>query len=125
MPNNPYAVEYLTQILLAEEAEWMKACRSAANWQSRILSRTDFQRAYANLLYRARQYGEAIDVCERIMDLDPNHLITYGTLANALVQTGRYPEAEIAFKKGRTLLIREPKLGYMPWNITLRPPGKY
>jgi predicted Zn-dependent protease len=97
--NNPYAVQYLAILLVekgrADESLQMSHQLAMANPVS-----SDFQRAYANILFRAHKYDDSIVLCRRIIDLDPNHLITYGTLANALVQTGRYHEAEIAFEKG-------------------------
>jgi tetratricopeptide (TPR) repeat protein len=55
------------------------------------------------MLYRDRKYDDAIALCERIIDLDPNHLATYLTLATSLVEKGRYQEAEVAFKKANNL----------------------
>jgi TolB-like protein/DNA-binding winged helix-turn-helix (wHTH) protein/Flp pilus assembly protein TadD len=97
--NNPYASEYLS-ILLAQKGRVDEGLEISRQLAIANPVASDFQRVYANSLFRARQYDQAIIVCEHIIDLDPNHLITYGTLANALVQLGRYPEAEIAFKKG-------------------------
>lgn len=97
--NNPYAVEYLA-ILLAEKGRVDEGLQISRQLAIANPIASDFQRAYANSLYRARQFDESIVVCQRIIDLDPNHLITYGSLANALVQAGRYPEAETAFRKG-------------------------
>ena len=60
----------------------------------------EFQRLYADMLYRAHRYDEAIDQCQRVLELDPNHQATYSTLANALLEAGRYKEAEAAFVEG-------------------------
>jgi TolB-like protein/DNA-binding winged helix-turn-helix (wHTH) protein/Flp pilus assembly protein TadD len=98
--NNPYAVQYLA-ILLIEKGRVDESLEISRQLAIANPVASDFQRAYANVLFRGHKYNDSIVLCQRIIDLDPNHLITFGTLANALVQTGRYPEAEIAFKKGK------------------------
>jgi tetratricopeptide (TPR) repeat protein len=55
------------------------------------------------ILFRARRYDEAITQLESAIHLDPNHLTTYGTLASALVEAGRYQEAVDALRKGKIL----------------------
>ena len=55
------------------------------------------------MLLRARRYDEAITQLESAIHLDPSHLATYGTLASALVQKGRYHEAEDALRKGEVV----------------------
>jgi Flp pilus assembly protein TadD len=97
--NNPYAVEYLA-ILLAEKGRTAEGLQISHQLAIANPVASDFQRAYASSLYRAHQFDESIVLCQRIIDLDPNHLMTNGTHANSLAQTGRYPDAEIAFKKG-------------------------
>lgn len=57
----------------------------------------DFRRMYARVLVEARRYDEAIAECERLIKLDPNFLPTYGNYAEALVQKGRFQEAEVAY----------------------------
>jgi TolB-like protein/DNA-binding winged helix-turn-helix (wHTH) protein/Flp pilus assembly protein TadD len=101
-PNNPYAVEYLS-VLLAEKGRVDEGLQLSRQLAMENPVSADFQRTYANMLYRNRKYDEAIIQCQRIIDLDPSHLITYGTLANSLVEIGRYREAEAAFEKGKLL----------------------
>ena len=100
--NNPYAFEYLA-ILLVQKGRVDEALQISRQLAIANPVASDFQRSYANMLFRAHKYDDAIVLCQRIIDLDPNHTITYGTLANALVQKNQYPEAEIAFKKGKLL----------------------
>ncbi len=97
--NNPYAAQYLA-LLVGQKGRVGEGLQISRELASANPTASDFQRVYANMLFRAHRYDEAIVLCQRIIDLDPNHLITFGTLANALVQAGRYSEAEAAFKKG-------------------------
>ena len=101
-PNNQIAAEYLA-ILLVQKGhvdESVMISRELANANPVAI---DFQRVYADMLYRAHQYDDAIALCQRILDLNPSHLATYSTLANALVEKGRYQEAELAFKRGKLM----------------------
>jgi tetratricopeptide (TPR) repeat protein len=98
-PNNSSASEYLA-LLLEQKGrveESVKITREVANANPVAV---DFQRLYASSLYRARRYDEAIEQCQRILELDPTHLVTYATLATALVEKGRYQEAGEALAPG-------------------------
>jgi TolB-like protein/DNA-binding winged helix-turn-helix (wHTH) protein/cytochrome c-type biogenesis protein CcmH/NrfG len=98
-PNNPYAREYLAQ-LLAQKGRVDEGVRISRDVAMAEPVAVDFQRSYADMLYRARRYDEAINQCQRVLELDPNHQATYTTLANALLETGHYKEAEAAFTEG-------------------------
>jgi tetratricopeptide (TPR) repeat protein len=97
-PNNPYAAEYLA-VLLGQKGRVDEGLQISRQLAIANPVSADFQRIYAMMLYRDRKYDDAIALCERIIDLDPNHLATYLTLATSLVEKGRYQEAEVAFKK--------------------------
>jgi TolB-like protein/DNA-binding winged helix-turn-helix (wHTH) protein/Flp pilus assembly protein TadD len=101
-PNNPYAAEYLA-VLLGQKGRVDEGLQVSRQLAIANPVSADFQRIYAMMLYRDRKYDDAIALCERIIDLDPNHLTTYLTLATSLVEKGRYQEAEVAFKKGNNL----------------------
>ena len=98
-PNNSSAVMYLA-LLLAQKGRVDESVKISHDLATANPVAIDFQRLYAEMLYRARKYDDAITQCQRILDLDPNHLAVYITLANALVEKGRYQEAEAAFQKG-------------------------
>jgi Flp pilus assembly protein TadD len=95
-PNNPYASNYLALVLTqkgrTEESVQVARELALANPVS-----INFRRAYANILFYARRYDEAIAEYERLIKLDPNFMPTYHTYAQALVAKGRFQEAEVAF----------------------------
>lgn len=99
-PNNPRAVETLAILLdmlhRGDEAVSVMRESAAANPVS-IRS----QRMYANVLYRARYFDQAIAQSHRVLELDPNRELAYFILGNALGATGRYAEAEEAFRHYR------------------------
>jgi TolB-like protein/Flp pilus assembly protein TadD len=101
-PNNSQAVEYLA-LLLSQKGRVDESLLISHKVAIANPVAADFQRNYAMMLFLARRYDDAIAQCQRILELDPNHLPTYGTLANALVEKGRYQEAEDAFKKGNLM----------------------
>jgi TolB-like protein/DNA-binding winged helix-turn-helix (wHTH) protein/Flp pilus assembly protein TadD len=101
-PNNPYAAEYLA-VLLSQKGRVDEGLQVSRQLAIANPVSADFQRIYAMMLYRDRKYDDAIALCERIIDLDPNHLTTYLTLATSLVEKGRYQKAEVAFKKANNL----------------------
>jgi len=113
--NNPYPVQYLAVLLMhkgrVDESLQISRQLAVANPVA-----PDFQSQYATMLYRARKYDDAIAQSQRTIDLDPNHG-NYESLANALAQTGRYPEAEIAFKKDNKESLLRP--GVQAWLYAL------
>jgi TolB-like protein/DNA-binding winged helix-turn-helix (wHTH) protein len=98
-PNNSNAIEYLS-ILLAQKGHAEESVALARELAIANPIAIEFQSNYAILLYRARRYAEAIEQSERTIHLDPNYLALYNAYANALVETGRYKEAEVAYAKG-------------------------
>lgn len=96
-PNLPHAAEELAILLdmmhRGEEAVVIMRDSAAAN---PVALRT--QRMYANVLFRARHFDEAIAQSYRVLDLDPKRKGAYFVLGNALAAEGRYAEAEAAFR---------------------------
>lgn len=100
--NNPYASEYLS-LTLAQEGKVNESLRISRDLAAANPVAIDFRRIYAVLLLQARRYDEAIAECQGILELDPSHLPTFGTYGSALVEKGRFEEAEAAFKRGKEL----------------------
>jgi TolB-like protein/DNA-binding winged helix-turn-helix (wHTH) protein/Flp pilus assembly protein TadD len=98
-PNNPIAAEYLA-ILLDEKGRTDESVKISHDMANANPVAINLQRIYAMTLFRARRYDDAIAQCKRVIDLDPNHSAAYGTLGTALVEKGRYQEAEAAFRHG-------------------------
>jgi TolB-like protein/DNA-binding winged helix-turn-helix (wHTH) protein/Flp pilus assembly protein TadD len=98
-PNNATAAEYLA-LLLTSKGRTDESVRIGRELAIANPVAMNFQRIYALTLYRGRRYDEAIAQCRRVIELDPNHNATYGTLGDALVEEGRYQEAEAAFRHG-------------------------
>jgi TolB-like protein/DNA-binding winged helix-turn-helix (wHTH) protein/Tfp pilus assembly protein PilF len=94
--NNAFASAFLSIMLLqkgrAEESLQVSHELALANPVA-----IDIRRDYSIGLYQSRRYDEAIAECERLMKLDPNFLPTYLTYGSALVERGRFQEAEGAF----------------------------
>jgi TolB-like protein/DNA-binding winged helix-turn-helix (wHTH) protein/Flp pilus assembly protein TadD len=101
-PNNFRAMEYLS-ILLSQKARTDESVALARKAAFANPVAVDLQRIYGLMLFRARRYDEAITQLEIAIHLDPNHLAIYGTLAHALVEEGRYQEAEDAVRKEKAL----------------------
>ena len=97
-PNNTYATQYLA-ILLTQKGRNDEAVRVIRELALANPVAIDFRRMYAITLFNARRYDEAIAECERLIKLDPDHLPTYWPYAGALVQQGRFQEAEAAFAR--------------------------
>jgi len=110
--NNSYAIQYLA-VLLMQKGRADESLQISRQFAIANPVASDFQDQYATMLYRARKYDDAIALCQRILDFDPNHE-HYGPLANFLAQTGRYQEAEIAFKPANLL-----SPGVQAWLYTL------
>jgi TolB-like protein/thioredoxin-like negative regulator of GroEL len=98
-PNNMIAGEYLA-LLLAQKGRPEESVRFGRELATANPVAVNLQRVYAMTLFRARKYDEAIAQCQRVLELDPNHSAAYGTLGSALVEKGRYQEAEAAFRHG-------------------------
>ncbi len=95
-PNNASAAEELAILLdmLHRGEEGVTIMRqSAADNPVSVRS----QRMYANVLYRARHFDEAIAQCHHVLELDPNRPLAYFILGSALAAKGRYAEAADAF----------------------------
>jgi TolB-like protein/DNA-binding winged helix-turn-helix (wHTH) protein/Tfp pilus assembly protein PilF len=97
-PNNSMAAEYLA-ILLASKGRTGESVRISHELAIANPVAIYFQRMYANFLFRARRYDDAIAQCQRILELDAIHPATYTTLGSALVEKGRFQEAEAAFRR--------------------------
>ncbi len=97
--NNPYATEYLA-LALSQKGRNEESVQISQELALANPIAIDFRRVYALTLFHARRYDEAIAECERLIALDPNHLPTYGTYGSALVEKGRFREAEAAFNHG-------------------------
>jgi TolB-like protein/DNA-binding winged helix-turn-helix (wHTH) protein/Flp pilus assembly protein TadD len=97
-PDNLEAIEYLA-VLLAQKDRLAEALALDREAVRNNPVAVDFKRVHAVILYLARQYDEAIAESQSIIELDPNHTVAYDTLAFALVEKGRYREAEAAFSK--------------------------
>lgn len=97
-PNNLEATQYLT-LDLAEKGRLEEALALSREAATENPIAVDFRHVYAITLYLARKYDEAIAESEYVLELDPNRGAAYGSLAFALVEKGRYEEAEAAFHK--------------------------
>ena len=97
-PNNLEAIQYLT-LLLAEKDRLAEALALSRKTALDNPVAADAIHVYAITLYLARQYDESIAESENVLELDPNRGAAYGPLAFALVEKGRYREAEAAFGK--------------------------
>jgi TolB-like protein/DNA-binding winged helix-turn-helix (wHTH) protein/Flp pilus assembly protein TadD len=108
--NNAVAVQYLALLLIQKgrNEESVRVSRELALANPVAIN---FRRMYALSLFNARRYDESITECKRLIKLDPNHGATYGTYAQALVQKGRFQDAEAAFS--HTPLGRDP--GVRAW----------
>jgi TolB-like protein/DNA-binding winged helix-turn-helix (wHTH) protein/Flp pilus assembly protein TadD len=95
-PHNPRAAEELAILLdmlhRGPEAISLMRESAAANPVS-----VRSQRMFANVLFRARHFDEAIAQCHRVLELDPNREAAYFVLGNSLAAKGRYAEAGEAF----------------------------
>ena len=101
-PHNLEAIEYLTLLLTQKDrlAEALALSREAALSNPVAV---DFQHVYAMTLYLARRYEESVAESRSVLELDPNRTAAYGTLAYALVEEGRYNEAEAAFDRSDSM----------------------
>lgn len=97
-PNNLEAIEYLT-LLLAQKDRLPEALRLSREAALNNPVAVDFQHVYAMTLYLARRYDEAIAESQSVIELDPDRTVAYGNLAYALVEKGRFQEAEAAFAR--------------------------
>jgi TolB-like protein/DNA-binding winged helix-turn-helix (wHTH) protein/Tfp pilus assembly protein PilF len=97
-PNNLEAIQYLTLLLAQKDRlpEALKLIREAALNNPVAV---DFQHIYAMTLYLARQYDEAIAISQAVIELAPDRTAAYGNLGYALVEKGRFQEADAAFAK--------------------------
>jgi TolB-like protein/Flp pilus assembly protein TadD len=108
--NNAVAVQYLA-LLLIQKGRNEESVRVSHELALANPVAINFRRMYALSLFNARRYDESITECKRLIKLDPNHGATYGTYAQALVQKGRFQDAEAAFS--HTPLGRDP--GVRAW----------
>jgi TolB-like protein/DNA-binding winged helix-turn-helix (wHTH) protein/Flp pilus assembly protein TadD len=113
-PNNPYASAYLA-LLLGQKGRAEEGVQIAQGLAFANPVAIDLRHIYAVTLFMARRYDEAIAECERLIKLDPNHLITYGTYAQALAQKGRFQEAEAALSRSNVRNIP----GFRTWLYAL------
>ncbi len=96
-PNLYQAQVYLASLMtmLGRKQESLAFSRQAADANP---ASAYYQREYAAMLFRAGRYDESIQQCKRVIELDPNYLITYVTLGNALAFQGRLREAAAAYQ---------------------------
>lgn len=97
-PNNLEAIQYLT-LLLAEKDRLPEALQLSRDAAFNNPVAVDFQHTYAMTLYLARRYDEAIATSKSVIELSPDRTAAYGNLAYALVEKGRFAEADTAFAK--------------------------
>jgi TolB-like protein/DNA-binding winged helix-turn-helix (wHTH) protein/Flp pilus assembly protein TadD len=97
-PNNPYAAAYLALLvtLKGRTDEGVRIIREVAKNNPVAVI---FLRIYAIILHKAHRFDESIVIVRRALELDPNHLATYGVLGGDLVDTGHFREAEDALRK--------------------------
>ena len=95
-PNNPFARTYLG-ILLTQKGRNDEGVRVMRELVLANPVAIDCGHCYAVTLLEARRYDEAIAQCERLIKLDPNFPPLYLIYGQALVQVGRFQEAEVAF----------------------------
>jgi TolB-like protein/Flp pilus assembly protein TadD len=114
-PNNPYASGYLS-ITLLQKGRTEESVRVSHELALANPVAIDFRRYYALGLFHSRRYDDAIAECERLIKLDPNHGAVYGIYGSALVQKGRFQEAEVAF--GHSPLGTDP--GVEAWLLALQ-----
>jgi TolB-like protein/DNA-binding winged helix-turn-helix (wHTH) protein/Flp pilus assembly protein TadD len=95
-PNNPFARTYLG-ILLTQKGRNDEGVRIMHDLVLANPVAIDCGHCYAVTLLEARRYDEAIAQCERLIKLDPNFPPLYFIYGQALVQMGRFQEAEVAF----------------------------
>jgi tetratricopeptide (TPR) repeat protein len=98
-PNNSFASSYLA-LLLTQKGRNEESVQVARELALANPVAIDFRRMYAVTLINARRYDEAIAECERLIKLDPNFILTYGTYAEALIAKGRFQEAEAVLNHG-------------------------
>jgi len=75
------------------------------NYPPALLARAQYLMEMPGVLGGDKQ--EAMRLCERVIELDPDHLPTYVTLARLLAAEGRYDEAVVNLNK--VLLCEEPR----------------
>jgi TolB-like protein/DNA-binding winged helix-turn-helix (wHTH) protein/Flp pilus assembly protein TadD len=95
-PNNPYAAEYLA-LALDQKGRLEESLRISHDLAVANPVAVDFRRFYPMVLVHMHRYDEAIAECQRLIALDPNHLPTYETYGAALVEKGRFQEAQAAY----------------------------
>jgi tetratricopeptide (TPR) repeat protein len=95
-PNDPYAAEYLA-LALDQKGRLEESLRISHDLAVANPVAVDFRRFYPMVLVHMHRYDEAIAECERLIALDPSHLPTYETYGAALVEKGRFQEAQAAY----------------------------
>ncbi len=86
------------------------------DWPPILLARAQFLMEMPGIFGGDRQ--EAMRLCQRVVELDPDHLPTYVCLARLLADEGRYDEAIASLN--RVLLCKEPRQ-YANWLKVDRP----
>lgn len=88
----------------------------APDWPPILLARAQLLMEMPGIFGGDRQ--EAMKLCQRVVELDPDHLPTYVTLARLLADEGRYDEAIACLN--RVLLCEKPRQ-YANWLKVDRP----
>ncbi|RSL18855.1 TolB-like protein [Edaphobacter aggregans] len=96
--NNPYATTYLA-LLLTEKGRGDEAVRISREMAENNPVAVYCLRYYAAILYVTHRFDESLVIVQRALELEPNHLPSYLTLAKDLVETGHFREAEDAYRK--------------------------
>jgi len=94
--NNPYASNTLAILLVLKgrSDEGLRISREVAEHNPVA---ANFQRIYAMLLYRTHHFEESIIQAQRTIELNPS--ASYRTIADDLMETGHFREAEDAYRK--------------------------
>ena len=77
----------------------------APNYPPALLARAEYLREMPGVFGGDKQ--EAMRLCERVLEMDPDHLPSYVTMARLLAGEGRYDEAVVNLNK--VLLCEEPR----------------
>jgi TolB-like protein/DNA-binding winged helix-turn-helix (wHTH) protein/Flp pilus assembly protein TadD len=97
-PNNPYAAGYLA-ILVTQKGRGDEAIRISRELAENNPVTVNCLRYYAIVLHETHHFDDSLVVVRRALELDPNHLTTYGVLGRDLVEIGHFREAEDAYRK--------------------------
>lgn len=80
--------------------EYRKALEARPDW-------TEAMHALATSLSKLEKHQEAIDIVDRIVELEPNDAFAFTSLSIFYMRLGKVPEAEAAAAKARMIAWKE------------------